>query len=78
MSTSLDDTSNSQMSMADTFKGRNMAKTGDELKKARESRAAEALRMKDEQLRILAEQNATLLASLDKVLIHSFFHSLSH
>mmetsp|Transcript_35927 Transcript_35927/g.67024 ORF Transcript_35927/g.67024 Transcript_35927/m.67024 type:complete len:1039 (-) Transcript_35927:285-3401(-) len=67
MSTSLDETSNSQMSMADTFKGRNTAKTGDELKKARESRAAEALRMKDDQLRILAEQNSKLLASLDKV-----------
>ena len=67
MSTSLDETSSSQMSMAETFKGRNTAKTGDELKKARESRAAEALRMKDDQLRILAEQNSTLLSSLDKV-----------
>ena len=69
MSTSLDETS-TQMSMAETFKGRNTAKTGDELKKARESRAAEALRMKDDQLRILAEQNAKLLASLDKVYIN--------
>lgn len=57
----------SQPSMASTFKGRNTAKSSDELKQARESRAAEALRMKDEQLRILAEQNASLLASLDKV-----------
>ena len=71
------------MSMAETFKGRNTAKTGDELKKARESRAAEALRMKDDQLRILAEQNSKLLASLDKVsrqgggavLTHSLTHS---
>jgi hypothetical protein len=67
MSGSLDETSNSQMSMAETFKGRNTAKTGDELKKARESRAAEALRMKDDQLRILSEQNASLLSNLDKV-----------
>ena len=58
---------NSQSSMAATFKGRNTAKSSDELKQARESRAAEALRMKDEQLRILTEQNATLLAALDKV-----------
>ena len=56
-----------QGSMAASFRGRNTTKTTDELKKARESRAAEALRMKDEQLRILAEQNAKLLASLDKV-----------
>jgi len=54
-------------SMAATFKGRNTAKSADELKQARESRAAEALRMKDEQLRILAQQNETLIASLDKV-----------
>lgn len=54
-------------SMAATFRGRNTAKTGEELKQARESRAAEALRMKDEQLRILAEQNQNLLSNLDKV-----------
>ncbi len=53
--------------MASTFKGRNTAKSADELKKARESRAADALKMKDEQLRILSEQNANLLGSLDKV-----------
>jgi chromosome segregation ATPase len=50
-----------------TPKGRMMAKSADELKKARESRAADALKMKDEQLRILSEQNASLLQSLDKV-----------
>jgi myosin protein heavy chain len=54
-------------SMASAFKGRNTAKSADELKKARESRAAEALKMKDEQLRILSDQNASLLSSLDKV-----------
>ncbi len=54
-------------SLAATFKGRNTAKTTDELRKARESRASEALRMKDEQLKILSDQNASLLASLDKV-----------
>lgn len=53
--------------MASTFKGRNTAKSADELKKARESRAAEALKMKDEQLRILSDQNSTLLQNLDKV-----------
>ena len=53
--------------MASTFKGRNTAKTADELKQAREARAADALKMKDEQLRILADQNSNLLSSLDKV-----------
>ena len=55
-------------SLATSFKGRNTAKSSDELKKARESRAAEALKMKDEQLRILSDQNANLLSSLDKVI----------
>ena len=53
--------------MATIFKGRNTAKSADELKKARESRAAEALKMKDEQLRILSDQNSALLQNLDKV-----------
>jgi hypothetical protein len=39
----------------------------EELKKQRETRAAEALKMKDEQLRILSDQNANLLQALDKV-----------
>lgn len=56
---------------ASTFKNRGMAMTTDELRKARETRAADALRMKDEQLRILSEQNANLLKTLDKVF--SFF-----
>ncbi len=38
-----------------------------EIRAGREARAGEALRFKDEQLRILQGQNATLLASLDKV-----------
>jgi myosin protein heavy chain len=54
-------------SLASTFRGRNTAKSAEELKKARETRAAEALRMKDEQLKILSEQNATLLSTLDRV-----------
>lgn len=54
-------------SMAASFRGRNTAKSADELKKARETRASEALAMKDEQLRILSEQNGKLLVSLDKV-----------
>ena len=53
--------------MAGSMRGRGTAKSADELKKARESRAADALRMKDEQLRILSDQNAQLLSSLDKV-----------
>ena len=57
----------SMASMASSLRGKNSAKTADELKKARESRAAEAIRMKDEQLRILSDQNANLLSNLDKV-----------
>ena len=56
-------------SMASAFRGRNTAKSADELKKARESRASEALKMKDEQLRILSDQNSSLLVSLDKVIV---------
>eukprot|EP00605_Chrysophyceae_sp_TOSAG23-4_P002139 GSChrysophyteH1.ASY1.ANO1.2366.1 assembled CDS len=65
MSDSLDGAS--AATVENTPKGRMMAKSADELKKARESRAADALKMKDEQLRILSEQNASLLQSLDKV-----------
>jgi chromosome segregation ATPase len=53
--------------MSSTFKTRHTAKTGDELRKARESRASEALKMKDEQLKILSDQNVVLLQNLDKV-----------
>ncbi len=38
-----------------------------DIRTGREARAGEALRLKDEQLRILQEQNTMLLASLDKV-----------
>ena len=61
------DNASAAVSMAQSFKGRNTAKTADELQAARQSRAAEALKMKDEQLRILSDQNANLLGSLDKV-----------
>ena len=54
--------------MASAFRGRSTAKSTDDLRRARESRAAEALRMKDEQLKILSDQNSTLLSSLDKVI----------
>lgn len=84
MSGQFDETmSATQGSMAATFKARNTAKSGEELKKGRETRAAEALRMKDDQLRILAEQNANLLSNLDKVcntnftLLISFHHFIS-
>jgi hypothetical protein len=64
---------------ASTFRGRGEAMTNEELKKARETRAADALRMKDEQLKILNDQNANLLKTLDKVLtvLLYFFHSFS-
>ena len=56
------------ISMAATFQAaRVVPKSAEELKKARETRAAEALRMKEEQLRILSDQNASLLSTLDKV-----------
>ncbi len=38
-----------------------------QVKSGKESRASEALKMKDEQLRILGEQNTQLLETLDKV-----------
>lgn len=69
MNTTLNTTNGGDSSFADSFKNRSTAMTADELRKARESRAAEALRMKDEQLRILSEQNANLLKTLDKVSI---------
>ena len=62
-----DPSATGDVAMAQSTKGKMMAKSADELKKARESRAADALKMKDEQLRILSEQNASLLQSLDKV-----------
>ena len=55
-------------SMASAFNAtKTNVKSAEELKKAREIRATEALRMKDEQLKILSDQNAALLETLDKV-----------
>jgi hypothetical protein len=54
-------------SFSTTFKNRGTAMTTEEMRKARESRAAEALSMKDQQLKILSEQNSSLLKTLDKV-----------
>jgi hypothetical protein len=60
---------------ASTFRNRGVAMTNDELKKARETRAADAIRMKDDQLKIINEQNALLVKTLDKVcyLIVNYF-----
>ena len=41
--------------------------SSENLRRARESRAMETLKMKDEQLKILSEHNSKLLASLEKV-----------
>lgn len=56
-------------SFSSTFRGRSTAMSQDELRRARESRATEALRMKDEQLKMLSEQVATLMDTLNKVLL---------
>ena len=61
--------SNSESQMASTFRERSTARSGEEMRKARESRAAEALRMKDAQYKILSDQNTNLLESLDKVIL---------
>lgn len=53
--------------LSQSFRNRSTAMSADDLRKARESRAADALKMKDEQLRILTEQNSNLLKSLDKL-----------
>ena len=63
--------------MAASFRGRSTAKSTEDLKRARETRAVEALKMKDEQLRILSEQNASLLTSLEKVLNFSSINDVS-
>lgn len=70
------DFNNTNNSFASTFRGRNTAMSTEELRKARESRAADALRMKDEQLRILSEQNANLLKTLDRVSTIILYHLL--
>ena len=58
---------NNNASFASTFKGRNTAMSAEELRKARESRAAEALKMKDDQISMLTSQNSALLDSLNSV-----------
>lgn len=58
---------NGSATMASIIENRTTAISAEDLRKARESRASEALKMKDEQLKILSEQNANLLSSLDKV-----------
>ena len=60
-------TNGTSESFATGFRNRGAAKSTDDLRKARESRAADALHMKDEQLSMLSEQNRALLNSLDKV-----------
>lgn len=47
--------------------GRTNIQSTEDLRKARENRAMETLKMKDEQLKILTEHNAKLLTSLEKV-----------
>lgn len=52
---------------AANFRNRGTAMTTEELRKARENRAAEALRMKDEQIGIVQEQNDRLAKTVDNV-----------
>lgn len=59
---------------ASTFRSRNTAMSAEDLRKARESRAAEALKMKDEQINMLTMQNASLLDALNKVL-HTLYYT---
>lgn len=66
-SNNFDNTNGTSQNFAAAFRNRGSAMSTDDLRKARESRAADALRMKDEQLSILSEQNRNLLNSLDKV-----------
>jgi hypothetical protein len=49
------------------FHAHSTARSAEALRKSRETRASEALKMKDDQLRILSEQNSQLLGSLDAV-----------
>ncbi len=53
---------------AQAFRGRNTAMTAEELRRNRENRAADTLRMKDKQIEILSEQNGSLLAQVNKVI----------
>jgi hypothetical protein len=58
--------------MASTFGNRTISQSVEELRKARETRAAEALRMKDDNIKMLSEQNTSLLESLEKVRFYLF------
>eukprot|EP01031_Cornospumella_fuschlensis_P025715 gene25715-31054_t len=60
-------TTAADQTFAANFRNRGTAMTTEELRKARENRATEALRMKDEQLKILSEQSANLIKNLDKL-----------
>jgi hypothetical protein len=61
---------------ASAFRNRGTAMTNEELRKARDTRAGEALKMKDEQLKILTDQNSNLLKTLDKVRVFvRYFHN---
>lgn len=62
-------TGGTAQSFASTFRSNapGMARTAEELRKARESRAADALMMKDEQINILSSQNNNLLKQLEAV-----------
>lgn len=51
--------------------GGGKTRTVADLRAARESRANEALKMKDEQLRILQDQNNQLLGNLDRCAAHT-------
>jgi hypothetical protein len=72
-SNNFENTGATSATFASAFKGRSTAMSTDDLRKARESRAADALRMKDEQLAILSEQNSSLMDSLNKVLFYCIF-----
>ncbi len=57
------------------FHGRNAVMSSEDLSRARESRAAEALKMKDEQISILTQQTSSLSDALNKVSsILSIYH----
>lgn len=67
-SNNLNNTNGTATSFASTFRSNPGAtRTTEDLRKARESRAADALQMKDEQINILTVQNNNLLQSMDKV-----------
>lgn len=67
-SANFENTNGTSQSFATGFRNRGAAMSTDDLRRQRESRAADALRMKDDQLSMLSEQNRTLLGSLDKVI----------